>query len=37
VFEGGPHAFVNDHPDSPNTAKAIAMLAAFIRKFGDAP
>lgn len=37
VFEGEPHAFVNDRPDSPDTAKAIAMLAAFIRKFGGAP
>jgi acetyl esterase len=34
LFEGEPHAFVNDHPDSPDAAKAIAMLGQFIRKFG---
>ena len=37
LFEGEPHAFVNDHPDSPNTAKAQAMMAAFIRKVAGAP
>ncbi len=33
-FEGEPHAFVNDKPDAPDTKKAIAMLASFIRQFG---
>jgi acetyl esterase/lipase len=37
LFEGEPHAFVNDHPDSPNTAKAQAMMAAFIRKVAGTP
>ncbi len=37
LFEGEPHAFVNDLPDSPNTAKALAMMAAFIRKVAGAP
>ena len=36
LFEGEPHAFVNDHPDSPNTPKAQAMMAAFIRKVAGA-
>lgn len=36
LYEGEPHAFVNDHPDSPNTAKAIAALKTFMRKFGAA-
>jgi hypothetical protein len=34
ALAGEPHAFVNDRPDVPDTAKVIAMLAAFIRKFG---
>jgi acetyl esterase len=33
VFAGEPHAFVNDRPDAPDTTKAIAALAAFIRKY----
>jgi acetyl esterase len=37
LFEGEPHAFVNDHPESPNSAKAVSMLGQFIRKFGGAP
>ena len=34
LFDGEPHAFVNDHPESPNSAKAVAMLTEFVRKFG---
>jgi acetyl esterase len=37
LFEGEPHAFVNDHPDSPNTAKAMATMATFIHKWDKAP
>jgi acetyl esterase/lipase len=37
ALAGEPHAFVNDRPDVPDAAKAIAILAAFIRRFGGAP
>src|SRR5581483_4697625 len=36
LFPGEPHAFVNDRPDSPNTAKAVAMMATFIHKWDNA-
>jgi acetyl esterase len=34
LFDGEPHAFVNDHPERPNSAKAIVDLTEFVRKFG---
>jgi len=37
LFEGEPHAFVNDHPERPASAQAIAMLAAFAHGFAAAP
>ncbi|HUK61158.1 MAG TPA: alpha/beta hydrolase [Stellaceae bacterium] len=38
LFEGEPHAFVNDHPERPASAEAIAMLAAFCHRFaGSGP
>ena len=37
LYEGEPHAFVNDHPESPNTPKAVAAMTSFIRGFGAAP
>ena len=36
LFDGEPHAFVNDHPERPNSAKAIAMLAQFAQRFSGA-
>jgi acetyl esterase/lipase len=37
LYEGEPHAFVNDHPESPNTPKAIAAMTQFIKTFGAVP
>jgi acetyl esterase len=33
LFKDEPHAFVNDHPERPDSAKAIALLAEFCRRF----
>jgi acetyl esterase len=34
LFKNEPHAFVNDHPERPASARAIELLAQFARKFG---
>jgi acetyl esterase/lipase len=34
LFEGERHTFVNEHPTSPNSIKAVDMMTAFIRKYG---
>jgi acetyl esterase/lipase len=33
-LEGERHTFVNEHPFTPNSLKAIAMVKAFIKKYG---
>ena len=37
LFDGERHTFVNEHPTSPNSIKAVDMMTAFIRKYGGAP
>ena len=34
-LEGEHHTFVNEHPFSPNSVKAVAMATAFIKKYGS--
>jgi acetyl esterase len=36
LLEGERHTFVNEHPFTPNSLKAIAMVKAFIKKYGAA-
>src|SRR6185295_1593432 len=33
-LEGERHTFVNEHPYTPNSIKAIAMVRAFVKKYG---
>jgi acetyl esterase/lipase len=35
LLEGERHTFVNEHPFSPNSVKAVAMVKAFIKKHGS--
>ena len=34
LLEGERHTFVNEHPFAPNSVKAVAMVKAFIKKYG---
>jgi alpha-beta hydrolase superfamily lysophospholipase len=35
LLEGERHTFVNEHPFSPNSIKAVATTIAFIKKYGS--
>jgi acetyl esterase len=35
LYEGARHTFVNEHPFDPNSAKAVATMIAFIKKYGS--
>jgi acetyl esterase len=34
LLEGERHTFVNEHPFAPNSLKAVAMMKAFIKRYG---
>jgi acetyl esterase/lipase len=34
LYEGERHTFVNDHPERPNSIKAVEKLAAFVQQYG---
>jgi acetyl esterase/lipase len=36
LLQGERHTFVNEHPFSPNSVKAVEMAKAFIKKYGSA-
>jgi alpha-beta hydrolase superfamily lysophospholipase len=35
LLQGERHTFVNEHPFSPNSVKAVEMAKAFIKKYGS--